>query len=50
MTNKWVVCPNCGHKFFRVIEASENLTSIEIKCHSCKMLNYIMVGTQSSAR
>lgn len=33
--DKWVKCPYCGHKLFRVV-AENAAGKIEIKCSSCK--------------
>ena len=40
--DKWVRCPNCGHKLFRIVKdididkAEKN--RLEVKCHSCKSI------------
>lgn len=31
--DKWITCPNCGHKLFKLEEGGAVL---EIKCSSCK--------------
>ena len=51
--SRWVKCPNCGHKLFRVFSDEPMMLvsigsldgtpylhegSIEIKCHSCKKI------------
>lgn len=49
---KWLVCGECGHKLGRIVGAwSEQTTfpAIEIKCHSCKSMNYIMVGAKKNS-
>ena len=33
MENKWMHCPACGHRLFRLIQGRFD---IEIKCPSCK--------------
>lgn len=50
---KWVRCPKCGHKLFRVMTPSTIIHEyrmgvrgehlIEIKCHSCKEISEISV-------
>lgn len=37
----WIRCQQCGHKLLRVIDAKGSL--IEIKCHSCKAINEIVL-------
>jgi len=54
--NKWARCGECGHKLFKV---KDNLSftelqglkksGIEIKCHSCKLIN-TFGGEQSASR
>lgn len=40
----WVRCKNCGHKLFRVIDRSKDVKAcLEIKCHSCKELNLVVI-------
>lgn len=36
----WVRCGRCGHKLFRLTHPNQINPAIEIKCHSCKALNY----------
>ena len=45
--NEWFRCAVCGHKLGRMTGAwgeRKAFPAIEIKCSSCKELNYIMVG------
>lgn len=40
--DEWVRCGNCGHKLFRLTDPKykdKKNETLEIKCHSCKMLN-----------
>ncbi len=40
----WLVCGKCGHKFARVIgniDSGKSFLALEMKCHSCKTINYI---------
>ena len=44
----WFRCGKCGHKLGRAIgvwNSRRAMPAIEIKCKSCKELNYIMVGS-----
>lgn len=47
LDKEWIRCAKCGHKLGKRIgdwgERSA-LPALEIKCGSCKTLNYIMVG------
>lgn len=41
-TDEWVRCGNCGHKLFRLTDErykNKKGETLEIKCHSCKVLN-----------
>lgn len=43
----WFRCQDCGHKLGRMVGVWSNMQAmpaVEIKCHSCGTLNYIMVG------
>ena len=43
----WVRCPNCNHRLAKVVgkwDGSNSFPAIEIKCHSCKEISYIMIG------
>lgn len=45
--DNWFICARCGHKLGRAMgdwNGMKGMPAIEIKCHSCKTLNYIMVG------
>lgn len=49
----WVRCAQCGHKLCRTVGAWKErmaMPALEIKCHSCKTLNYIMIGGQKNER
>lgn len=40
--DEWVRCGNCGHKLFKLTDRKYQRKPekiIEIKCHSCKVLN-----------
>lgn len=40
--DEWVRCGNCNHKLFKVTDEKYKTHKgemVEIKCHSCKMLN-----------
>lgn len=41
---EWTRCRKCGSKLGRIVHSSDDNNScfmIEIKCHSCKTINYI---------
>lgn len=40
--NMWVLCECCGHKLMKLV-AMHGEMEIEIKCHSCKEINRIVV-------
>ena len=43
----WIRCGRCGHKLGRAIgvwSSRKALPAMEIKCKSCKELNYVMIG------
>ena len=43
----WIRCAQCGHKLGRMVgiwESRNAFPAIEIKCHGCREMNYIMVG------
>lgn len=45
--NSWIRCPNCGHKLGKAVGVWDNIgafPAIEMKCHSCKEIVYVMVG------
>lgn len=51
--DKWIRCDRCGRKLGRKVGVWSDmkyLPAIEIKCHSCKTINYIMIGGQSNER
>ena len=38
--NEWVRCGKCGHKLFKMTDPNKIMPdNIQIKCHSCKVLN-----------
>lgn len=39
----WVRCKNCKHKLFMVYP--ESIIKVEVKCHSCKMINFVNLDT-----
>lgn len=48
--DNWFICERCGHKLGKAVgvwNSRRGMPAIEIKCHSCKTLNYIMVGSPS---
>ena len=49
----WIRCQKCGHKLGRIAGAWDEhkraFPAIEIKCHSCKDIVYILVGSQKAA-
>jgi len=50
---EWARCQKCGHKLGRFVGVwpdRQAMPAIEIKCHSCGELNYIMVGGKKSGR
>lgn len=50
--NNWARCGNCGHKLFRIginqeeqdAKISMKVLKVEIKCHSCKIINVLEGG------
>ena len=45
--NEWVRCGKCVHKLGRLVgkwETAKYMPAVEIKCHSCKSMNYLMTG------
>ena len=47
----WIRCGKCGHKLGKrvgVWSDRQVMPAIEIKCHSCKIVNYIMIGGQKN--
>lgn len=49
----WFRCAKCGHKLGRAVgdwQKTRFMPAIEIKCHSCKSLNYLMVGQKTGGR
>lgn len=47
--DRWFRCGQCGHKLGRMVgvwNTRQSMPAIEIKCHSCKQINYIMIGKQ----
>lgn len=51
--DRWFRCAKCGHKLGRIAgswdEGKKMFPAIEIKCHSCKTINYLLVGGQVEA-
>ncbi len=51
--DNWFRCSQCGHKLGRIAGAWDKdkkaFPAIEIKCHSCKTVNYLLVGGQVEA-
>lgn len=49
----WFRCAKCGHKLGRAAGKWDDgrgfFPAIEIKCHSCKSINYLNVGMRSEA-
>ena len=44
---EWIRCGKCGHKLGRAVgewSPRNSFPALEIKCHSCKELNYVMIG------
>ena len=40
--NVWILCKCCGHKLMKLVSTHGEM-EIEIKCHSCKEINRIVV-------
>lgn len=44
----WCRCGRCGHKLARIVgkfpQGQHKMPAMEIKCHSCKQISYIMIG------
>lgn len=50
---EWMRCGKCGHKLGKMVGTwpiVQAMPAIEIKCHSCGSLNYIMIGGQKDER
>lgn len=50
---KWVRCGQCGHKLGKALgvwSEIQAMPALEVKCHSCKAINYIMIGGQKKER
>ena len=50
-SDKWIRCGECGHKLGKACgdwNFRNAFPAIEIKCHSCKKVNYIMIGGQGN--
>jgi len=48
--DRWIRCGQCSHKLGKAVGAwseKQAMPAIEVKCHSCKTLNYIMIGGQN---
>jgi len=46
---EWIRCGKCGHKLGRIAGTwpeFQAMPALEVKCHSCKETNYIMVGNK----
>lgn len=47
----WCRCGRCGHKLARIVgkfpQGHHKMPAMEIKCHSCKQISYIMIGVVS---
>ena len=44
---EWIRCQTCGHKLGKMVGVwpdTQAMPAIEIKCHSCGTLNYVMIG------
>lgn len=39
---RWVYCPKCRHKLFKVWIGSN--AEVEVKCHSCKNIIHVSVS------
>ena len=57
--NKWCRCGKCGHKLFKTdindlsdknVGMAADVLKIEIKCHSCKVINVLMGGGSYESR
>lgn len=49
----WVRCAKCGHKLGKMVGVWNDkfyMPALEIKCHSCKEINHVMIGGQGSDR
>ena len=48
---EWFKCAQCGHKLGRMVgvwHSQQAMPAIEVKCHSCKTINYLLVGGQKN--
>ena len=41
---KWVRCPECTHKLFKISTEESNNISINIKCSSCKRVMTVLIS------
>ena len=46
---KWVECPRCTHKLFRLDYQPDSKARIEIKCSSCKKIIDILIDADINA-
>lgn len=47
--DNWFRCVICGHKLGKAVgkwQYIKAMPAVEIKCHSCKTINYLMIGGQ----
>ena len=50
---EWFRCSGGGHKLGKMVGVwsdRQAMPAIEVKCHSCGSLNYIMIGGQKNER
>lgn len=48
---EWFRCSECGHRLGKMVgvwSEGQAMPALEIKCHSCKTLNYILIGGQKN--
>lgn len=51
--NEWFRCSKCRHKLGKAVGAWSGfmaMPAVEIKCHSCGTINYLMIGGQGEVR
>ena len=44
--HRWLRCKHCGHKLGKIVESSNCAAKIEIKCHSCKMIDIYSISKE----
>lgn len=50
--NNWVRCGKCSHKLMKIVGAGicNSAPIVEVKCHSCKELNILVIGGRNEKK